>query len=59
MKLNPGDAIRCKKYGKGVCKKIDDTDTDFMYLCRFKDGTLVWLSKYFVNRFVRKAATVA
>lgn len=37
------DRVSHPKYGAGVVSKIDHTDREFHYLCRFEDGTVIWL----------------
>lgn len=45
MKFVPGDRVESKTHGKGVCRKVDEADKAWMYLFKFKDGTLCWMSK--------------
>ena len=45
MKFNRGDVVYHDQHGKGICKRVDETEKEWMYLFKFKDGTLCWMSK--------------
>ena len=51
MAFNIGDSIISERRGKGKVLRIDPTDKDFKYLCRFKDGTLAWIGEKEVSEF--------
>lgn len=44
-KFKPNDKVYCKKYGKGFCHQVNESDKDWMYDFHFEDGTLIWMSE--------------
>lgn len=52
MKFTEGCKVSCKKYGKGFCKKVDPKDRFLTYLFKFNDGTVIWMPKGEVEKFV-------
>lgn len=52
-KFQPGDIVRCDKYGRGTCHQVDPRWPDFMYDFHFEDGTLIWLSKRWAEKNVK------
>ena len=40
-KFQPGDKVRCAKYGNGFCHQVNPEDKEFMYDFHFEDGTLI------------------
>ena len=53
FKFKPGDKVYSKKYGKGFCHQVDEQDKDFTYDFHFKDGTIIWMSRYDGERYVK------
>lgn len=45
MKFKSGDKVFCKKYGRGFCHQVDESNKAFMYDFHFEDGTLIWMSQ--------------
>lgn len=45
MKFKHGDVVYCEQHGKGMCRKVDTNEPNWMYLFKFVDGTLCWMSK--------------
>lgn len=53
LKFKPGDKVYSRKYGKGFCHQVDEQDKDFTYDFHFKDGTIIWMSRFDAERFVK------
>lgn len=49
-KFQPGDVVRCEKYGQGVCRRVDPLSNQFHYAFKFKDGTFIWLSRRWAEK---------
>ena len=44
-KFKPNDKVYCKKYGKGFCHQVNESDKDWMYDFHFEDGIRIWMSE--------------
>lgn len=53
MKIKPGDSVRHKDYGAGVCVKVDSRSKFMRYFLKFQDGTVVWLPESKVKEIER------
>ncbi len=51
-KFQPGDKVRCAKYGNGFCHQVNPEDKEFMYDFHFEDGTLIWMGQKYAEKNV-------
>ena len=53
--ITVGTKTKNKKYGTGICLKVDPKDNFMTYYFSFSDGTHIWLPKnYFYNKKKKK-----
>ena len=49
MKVNPGDSVKHKDLGVGVCTKVDPKSRFMRYFLKFQDGSVAWFSESRAN----------
>lgn len=53
--ITVGTKTKNKKYGTGICLKVDPNDNFMTYYFSFSDSTHIWLPKnYFYNKKKKK-----